>query len=222
MDWFNQILFNYLPAVPSESGSEGIDPLLTAYIAANPLQPVSTQLLETAEKRLMLPSKDISHLACTLGRFVRDLPRGIVTCPVYVFEEQGWVISFRHDLSFVDSMEVASKPGTKAVYSPERPHGFAGFNSENVIVGYDTEYVTVEREVGPNEDRGIITTDLRMVSHQVYFSLGLEHICVVLVTARRFTQKAFLREFLANAIPDSMVIYRPATHAGKDRTGGAA
>ncbi len=177
-----------------------LDPLLLEYIRQHPLQPVPSALIDSAEERLKLVSRVLTHLASSLGRFVHDLPKGIVCCPVYVFEERDWLLTFRHDLNFVDAMEV-TKPGIRT-----HPHGHAGYNSRHAIIGYDCEYVTTEREIGPEEESGTITQDLRMVSNQFYFSIGLEHICVVLVTARRLTQKAFIREFLAHAIPDSMVI----------------
>ncbi len=192
------------------------DHVLQEYIEAHPLQPVPAELIAAAPKLLSFERcSDISHKAGKLGRFMALLPKCITGCPVYTLEQHDTGFHFRHDLTYVDHM---SSGQMNALATPDQlalPFQCAGYNAAHAVIGYDTEFVTVEREITDDMRSGEITESIQMVSHQIYLSLGIEHICVVIVTDLRFTQNAFVRHLLANAIPDSMVVYKSKIKTGK-------
>lgn len=185
------------------------DPELQQYIKEHPTKPVSKELIAAAPRLLSFEGcQDISHKAGKLGRFITLLPKGITGCPVYTLEQHDTGFHFRHDLTYVDHMSSGPMNTLATSYQLQLPFQYAGYNAAHAVIGYDTEFVTVDREITDDMRSGEITESVRMVSHQIYFSLGIEHLCVVIVTDLRFTQNAFVRHLLANAIPDSMVVYK--------------
>jgi len=173
------------------------------------LQPSLGWVAREATRIFATPFSDITHLAYALGRFARILPRGIVDCPVFVVEERNGKLALRIELHYRDQMLVVQKLGSTTPCHNGRPHGHAGYNSQYAIVGYDVEFVVTKYCLPNDQENGLISKDLTMVSHQFYFSLGLEHVCLVLLTNKRFTQKALVRAFLAQATPDRMIVYTP-------------
>ena len=181
---------------------------LQDFIDAHPLRPVPEKLIAAAGKLLSLDnSNDVSHAMLKLGRFSKKLPRGIDACPVYTFEWTSDLIFFRDDLTYIDHLTSDGKNTPATPDQLKHPFQYAGYNNHHVVVGYDTEFVTLDREIPEDERSGELTIDLKMVSHQFYFSIGIEHICIVLITHRRLTQNAFVRQFLAAALPETMIVY---------------
>lgn len=177
------------------------------YHAKRHLSDLSDEFIEKAKSIFNRQFKDISQIAAALGRLARIAPRSITGCPVVTVEEHDGWMRLRDDMFYVDSMKIFRPNVTEYLCTPCRPYGYAAYNCRHALIGYDIEYVDVERIPEANEENGIITTDRKMVSQQFYFNLGLEHFCVVLISSRRLTQKALVREFIAKALPDTMTTY---------------
>lgn len=187
------------------------DAELQEFIDAHPFKPLGADATAGLSKLLALNGKsDLNDVMAAFGRFVKHLPCGITGCPVYTVEWTGGHLIFRDDLFYIDDLSDNIADPDHDIAGTTHTFQYAGYNARHAIIGYDTEFVSTEREIPEDERSGEITVSQQMVSYQWYFSLGIEHVAVVLVTDKRLTQNAFVRQFLANALPDRMITYNAA------------
>lgn len=187
--------------------TEQPDMMLLKFIEQYMEPTITAEFIDYVKKITVKRFTDITQLAVALGCIALLAPRGLTCCPIITIEEHDGYMRLRVDLFAIDDMKIKHSPGTPYVYTPCYPYGNAGYNWRHILVGYDVEYIAINKEPEPGEEKGIITTGLKMVSHQFYFNFGLEHVCIVFITSRRLTQNAFIRQFLANALPDSAIVY---------------
>ncbi|SHO52997.1 hypothetical protein [Desulfopila aestuarii] len=185
------------------------DPELQKFIDSYPVPGLSDGFVEQAAQILSLTDGyDLSQVMAKIGRFTRMALRGVLGCPVYTIVWKPGELTFRDDLFFIDHLS-GDEGDLAASGIASRPFQIAGYGSQYAVVAVDSEFVVIESEVPDDERSGELTTDLKMVAWQFYVALGIEHICIVLVTDSRLTQNALIRQFLANALPDLMTVYQP-------------